>query len=627
MCGISASLAVDPHRPADLDAVRRMNAAQTHRGPDAEGLWSAGPCALGHRRLSIIDLSDEARQPLVNEDGTVAVVVNGEIYNFATLREELRAKGHTFRSQSDSEVVVHLWEEHGPDAVAKLHGMFALALFDAKQQTLLLARDRAGKKPLFWRRTARAFTCASELAALLQADPMDRPGVDLASIDAYLSLGYVPSPRSAFDGVHKLPAAHYALVRPGEEPTLHRYWSKPRGPLLTGDTRELARELRRLLAEAVRRRMVADVPLGAFLSGGLDSSAVVALLASQSSRPVKTFSIGFPQADFSEVTFARQVAQRYGTEHEELVVTPAMVDVVQDLSRHHGEPFADSSAVATWYLAKMTRRRVTVALSGDGGDEAFAGYRRYATARWAQAWDALPRALQPGAQRAVRAVGAAVYPFFGQYAARWSDGEAARYALLVTQFSDDEKEDLYEPALRVARTDAVTQRFASVLGESAHRGPMGRVADLDWQTYMVDDINVKVDIASMAHALEVRCPFLDTGVVEFAARLPDAALMRLRGKYLLREAVKELVPPSILRRRKMGFGIPLAHWMKHDLKPLVRETLLGARARTRGLFRADAVARYVDSLDGPAPQTDRVWTLLMLELWYQNFIDAPPAMG
>jgi asparagine synthase (glutamine-hydrolysing) len=627
MCGISAFLDVDPHRPADLDVVRRMNAAQTHRGPDAEGLWSHGPGALGHRRLSIIDLSDEARQPLLNEDGTVGVVVNGEIYNFAALREELRAKGHTFRSHSDSEVVVHLWEEHGPDAVAKLQGMFALALWDAKQRTLLLARDRAGKKPLFWRRTARAFTCASELAALLQGDPSDRPGVDLTAIDAYLSLGYVPSPRSAFEGVHKLPAAHYAIVRSGEAPSLHRYWSKPQGPLLTGDIRELADELRRLLAEAVRRRMVADVPLGAFLSGGLDSSAVVALLASQSSRPVKTFSIGFPQADFSEVAFAREVARRYGTEHEELVVTPQMVDVVQELVRHHGEPFADSSAVATWYLAKMTRRHVTVALSGDGGDEDFAGYRRYDTARWAHAWDALPAALRPGVQGAVRAVGDAVYPFFGEYAARWNDGEAARYGLLVSQFSNAAKDALYEPPLRAVRGDEVTRRFDAVLRERAHRGPMGRVADLDWQTYMVDDINVKVDVSSMAHALEVRCPFLDTAVVEFAARLPDAALMRVRGKYILREAVRDLVPEAILRRRKMGFGIPLEHWMRHDLNALVRETLLGERARARGLFRRSEVERYVDSLDGPAPRTDRVWSLLMLELWYRHFIDGAARAG
>jgi asparagine synthase (glutamine-hydrolysing) len=522
---------------------------------------------------------------------------------------------------------VHLWEEHGPDAVAKLQGMFALALWDAKQRTLLLARDRAGKKPLFWRRTSRAFTCASELAALLQADPTDRPGVDLSAIDAYLSLGYVPSPQSAFEGVHKLPAAHYAIVRPGEAPSLHRYWSKPRGPLLTGDTRELADELRRLLAEAVRRRMVADVPLGAFLSGGLDSSAVVALLASQSSRPVKTFSIGFPQADFSEVAFARQVAQRYGTEHEELVVTPQMVDVVQDLVRHHGEPFADSSAVATWYLAKMTRRHVTVALSGDGGDEAFAGYRRYATARWAHAWDALPDALRPGVQGVVTAVGGAVYPFFREYAARWDEGEAARYGLLVSQFSNAAKDALYEPALRGVRGDAVTRRFDAVLSERAHRGPMGRVADLDWQTYMVDDINVKVDVSSMAHALEVRCPFLDTAVVEFAARLPDAALMRVRGKYILREAVRELVPEAILRRRKMGFGIPLEHWMRHDLNALVRETLLGERARARGLFRMSEVARYVDSLGGPAPRTDRVWALLMLELWFRHFIDGAARAG
>jgi asparagine synthase (glutamine-hydrolysing) len=624
MCGISGYLSNDPARPADPAAVRRMNDAQAHRGPDAEGVWADGPCALGHRRLSIIDLSPEGRQPMTNEDGTVVAVVNGEIYNFAALREELVAKGHTFRSRSDSEVVLHLWEEYGEGCVARLFGMFSLALWDVRQQVLLLARDRAAKKPLFWRRGASAVTFASELGALVAAHPDERPEVDLTSIDAYLSLGYIPSPRSAYRGIEKLPAAHYALLRPGEAPRLTRYWRKPTGPALTGDDTELAGELRRLLAQAVRRRMVADVPLGAFLSGGLDSSAVVALMATQSSRPVKTFSIGFPQADFSEVGFAREVARRYGTEHQELVVTPQMIDVVHDLARHHGEPFADSSAVATWYLAEMTRAHVTVSLSGDGGDEDFAGYRRYGIARWGHGWDALPGALRPAAKGALAGFGRAFYPSFGRYAETLGDGEARRYALLVSQFDDAEKDALYEPELQRARGGEVLARFEAFLSESAHRGPMGRVADLDWQTYMVDDINVKVDIAAMAHALEVRCPFLDTDVVEFAARLPDRALMRLRGKYILREAVKGLVPSSILQRRKMGFGIPLIHWMRNDLKPLVHDVLLGETARRRGLFRRDAVERYVASLDGPNPLTDRVWTLLMLELWYRAYIDRAP---
>ncbi|MDB4932398.1 MAG: asnB 1 [Myxococcaceae bacterium] len=622
MCGISGFLSHDPKRPGDARAVQRMNDAIRHRGPDAEGLLADGPCVLGHRRLSIIDLSPEGRQPLPNEDGSVAVVVNGEIYNFQEIRDELVAKGHSFRSRSDSEVVVHLYEELGEACVARLHGMFALALWDSRRQRLLLARDRAGKKPLFYRHLREGVAFASEVHALATAFPDEPVEADLGVVDEYLTLAYVPSPRAAFKDTHKLPAAHYAVLEAGRPPRLERYWTRPVGPLRTESTAALADELLVLLRGAVRRRMVADVPLGAFLSGGVDSSTIVALMAEASDRPVKTFSIGFAEADYSEVAFARMVAKRFGTDHQELEVRADMVSVLPEIVRHHGEPFADSSAVATWYLSKMTREHVTVSLSGDAGDENFGGYRRYNTARIGHLYDRLPPALRGPAQAAFGAFGRTFFPYLGRYAARMSEGEAARYLVLVGQFVGAERDGLYGPRMRAARGDESQRRFERVLAASAGREPLGRVTDLDWHTYMIDDINVKVDIAAMAHALEVRCPFLDTAVVEFAAALPDRQLMhRGEGKRVLREAARRLLPAEVIDRKKMGFGIPLEHWFRHALRPMVNDLLLDRTARERGLFDPREVAALVATLDGRAPRYDRVWTLLMLELWLREFVD------
>jgi asparagine synthase (glutamine-hydrolysing) len=623
MCGISGYLSADPGGSADLEAVRRMNDAIRHRGPDAEGVWQHGPCALGHRRLSIIDLSAEANQPMCNEDGRIALVVNGEIYNFRELRKELVAKGHAFRSHSDSEVIVHLYEEYGSDCVRRLSGMFALALFDARDNRLLLARDRAGKKPLYYRRLKHGVAFASEAHALLTGFPHEAPEVDYGAIDEYLTLQYVPSPRSAYVGIAKLPAAHFAVLAPGGEVRIERYWSKPSAGAPTGSARELTDELARLLERAVGRRLVSDVPLGAFLSGGVDSSTIVALMATQSTARVKTFSIGFPHTDDSELRYARQVAQRYGTDHHEMIVEPAMTDVIGPIVRHHGEPFADSSAIAMYYLARMTREHVTVALSGDAADEVFAGYKRYVTARLGHVYDALPpiaRSIYRGALRAVLRYPA---PSAARYATAFPLGEATRYASLIGHFTPEEKAQLYLPRMQAVRSWDTIERFERVLGESAAGSAIGRLADLDFQTYLTDDINVKVDIASMAHALEVRCPYLDTEVVEFAARLPADMLMRARGKYLLRRVAKGRVPEPILRRRKRGFALPLKRWLRRDLRQMIHDVLLDRTARERGLFAPAYVGGLVASLERESTNVDRIWTLLMLELWFREFIDAP----
>lgn len=623
MCGVAGFLATDPRAPADLAATKRIADAIAHRGPDSAGFFSDGPCALGHRRLSIIDLSPEANQPMFNEDRSIVAVVNGEIYNFVELREELTRKGHTFRSRSDNEVVLHLYEEHGEGCIARLDGMFAVILYDIRKRKLLIARDRSGKKPLYYRQLSHGLALSSEVGALISAFPDQRPKVDLSAIDEFLTLQYVPTPHTAFVGAFKLPAAHYAYFGPGETPVPVRYWSKPKGEPYGGDADELAEELLRLLRAAVKRRLVSDVPLGAFLSGGIDSSTIVALMAQESTRAVKTFSIGFPNADDSELKFARLVAKRWNTDHHEEVVSPEMTSVVQATVRHHGEPFADSSAVAMYYLSKMTKKHVTVALSGDAGDENFAGYKRYNTARIGHLYDRLPYEGQLIFRAALEAFGRAIVPHVGAFAERLGSGEADRYVRLVGQFTNSEKRTLYLDPMRDAATNATIERFDRVLGESFAPSPLGRVADLDWQTYMIDDINVKVDIASMTHALEVRCPFLDTKVVEFAARLPEKMLMRLRGKWLLRRAVRGIVPRSILHRTKRGFALPLERWMKNDLREMVRDTLLDKRARERGLFEPKVVSELVDTLDTFHAATDRLWTLLVLELWFREFVDAP----
>ena len=622
MCGIAGLIARDG--PPDERAVRRMNAALRHRGPDAEGVWARGRGVLGHRRLSIIDLSPEATQPLLGCDRSIGVVVNGEIYNFVELRADLVRRGHAFRSNSDSEVVVHLYEEYGEGFVSRLQGMFAFALWDSTRERLVLARDRAGKKPLFYRMLPSGLAFASELHALVRAFPDLPAEPDLQALDEYLTLQYVPGPSTAYRGIFKLPAAHVAVVDRDGTFTSHRYWRKPTGEEARGSEAELAQELVRLLTIAVERRLVADVPLGAFLSGGIDSSTIVALMARASTRAVQTFSIGFPHASDSELPWARSVAARYGTVHHEAVVAPDVASVVTGSIDHHGEPFADSSAVATYALARMTREHVTVALSGDGSDETFAGYTRYATAQLAHVHDVLPAALRPLYRAALGSVARIAAPHAAGFVDHFADGEAVRYPYIMCQFTPEERRALLVPGAWPAATGAVTARFEQALADSDRRSRLGRLIDLDWATYLVDDINAKVDVASMAHGLEVRCPFLDTDVVEFAARLPRRMLMGVRGKRLLRRAVKDLVPAPILRRSKRGFALPLRRWMKEDLASAVRDVLLDRTARERGLFEPREVERLVTAVDTDYAAPERVWTLFVLEIWFRRFIDRSP---
>jgi asparagine synthase (glutamine-hydrolysing) len=634
MCGIAGFLLPQPTLPrADIEArLWAMLATLRHRGPDDEGVWTDGQGALAHARLSIIDLSPAGHQPIASADGEVWLTYNGEIYNFLELRAELEASGYVFRSRTDSEVIANGWHAWGPALFARLRGMFALAIWDRRQRRLILARDRLGKKPLYYAPTAAAFMFGSEIKALFAWPGLAR-AADLASIDRYLTLQYVPAPDTAFCGVKRLPPAHYLVVDADadgrwREPEPVRYWRLPEPEPARALPRAeaLAEELVAHLDEAVRLRMIADVPLGAFLSGGVDSSAVVAMMARAGQGPVRTFTIGFPTADYDETRYARLVARRYGTEHEEFVVEPDAVAILPRLVWHYGEPFADPSAIPTWYVSEMARRHVTVALNGDGGDEAFLGYRRYQAMRHLGRLDRLsPLAPQTAARLLATAPPAIARRLrLGQIRAMLAapaDRPERRYAGAIAFFADADKEAGYADAMRPYLANSALDLLAPHFAPGMSLVAGANRADI--HTYLPDDLLVKVDVASMAHGLEARSPLLDHVLVEWAARLPPETKMAGGGlKALFKRAMAPYLPREILRRRKMGFGCPIDRWLRGELKELAYDTLLSPQAKERGLMRPDYVARLLDEHCAyRANHHYRLWALLMLELWFRTWID------
>ncbi len=629
MCGIAGALAPRRDAPPPAGAAERFAAAMVHRGPDGHGFYARGPVALAHRRLSIIDLSEAGRQPMTNEDGRIAIVVNGEIYNHAELRADLVAKGHRFRSGSDSEVVAHLYEEVGARLPELLRGMFALAVWDAGTDTLLLARDRFGEKPLFYAERPDGFVFASELGALM-ADERTPAALSLPALDAYLALQYVPAPDTIYQGVKKLPAGHTLELRCGGTPVVRRYYRASFAPALAQlDEAEAVARVRHTVEKAVTDRLMSDVPLGAFLSGGIDSSIVVACMARATGAPVKTFSVGFAEGGRAddELPFARLVAQRYRTDHHELVVEPDMIGLLPSIVRHHGEPFGDSSAVPTRYLCELARRHVTVALSGDAGDEAFGGYRRYNWAHVADLLGRLPRPLGAMVAGALRAVPGGRARWLREYGARLSASEAERYLRLICHFSAAEKSAIYAPELRerFAR-DATAEAFAARLSASGARDVVSRLQDLDSDTYLPDDILAKVDVASMSHGLEARAPFCDHDVVELGAALPGRMkLRRGRGKAILKQAFADLVPEAIVSRRKKGFALPIGRWLAGRLHGVARDLLLSTAARQRGLFDPAAVEGLLDRHRAGEDHGERIWNLMVLETWFRELIDGRAA--
>jgi len=627
MCGIVGLVNLDG-QAADADLLERMNQSIIHRGPDEDGKYLAGPVGMAMRRLAIIDLAG-GQQPIANEERTAWIVFNGEIYNFRELKAELEKRGHHFRTDCDTEAIVHAYEEFGADCPRYLRGMFAFAIWDERRQELFLARDRVGKKPLLYAKTPSAFVFGSEFSALLLHPAVGRE-VDRGALDDYLSFMYVPAPLTAYRDIRKLEPGHSLTLRRDGELKIERYWEPDFSKKLKITEEEAGERALELLREAVRIRLMSEVPLGAFLSGGIDSSAVVALMAEESSTPVKTFSIGFEEQDFSELHHARRVAERVGADHHEFIVRPDALEVLPTLVEHYGEPYADSSAIPTYYVARETRKHVTVALNGDGGDECFAGYERYAAMQLSERYRKLPGVLREQvirraaemlpisetrpskARRARRFLRAASLP------------PVERYMNWVSIIQRDTKDELYTDEFRaeVGGKDAgawLRPWFARANGA----GVVDAALLADTMTYLPNDLLVKVDIATMAVSLEARSPFLDHHVIEFAASLPENLKLRgLTTKYLLKKTLARLLPSENLTRTKMGFGVPIGHWFRGPMRGFLSENLLSDRASRRGLFRPEAVRRMVElHTRGERDYTHHLWTLLMLELWFQRFID------
>ncbi len=619
MCGIAGAISYGAER-ISFEDLRSMCAAMAHRGPDDEGFRLEHGVGLGMRRLKVIDL-ETGQQPIANEDGSVWAVLNGEIYNYRELRNSLRAHGHHFRTATDTEVIVHLYEEEGESFVRRLRGMFALAVWDSRSRTLLLARDRFGIKPLYYCEAGGKFYFASELKALLQIDEIPR-SINLTSLNHLLTWLTTPHAESIVTGIHKLEPASTLVtaagpcVRPGVR--IERYWQPRFAPEQGRSIEEWEERLRQLLEESVRMHLISDVPVGAFLSGGIDSSTVVAMMARLSSRPVKTFSIGFDEPGFDERPQARLVAEALGTEHHELMIEPGSPDVIEELAWYLDEPFGDSSAIPTYLVSKLAAAEVTVALSGDGGDELFGGYDRYVVEsreRWLR--------FVPGPARRL----------LGAVSARLPEGAKGKRLLRHASLPDDERyldaSTLFtiEDKRKLLRPEL----FASAGGDRFWRGPgtlqtngnwLSSLQLLDMERYLPLDVLAKVDRMSMAHSLETRVPLLDHPLVEFAATIPpDLLLHKGSTKYLFKRAMRGILPESILTQPKRGFAIPLGRWFKGELGVFARDLLLSKGSHTRGFFQAGQVERVLESCR-PGELGLQAWTLLSFELWCRTFLDA-----
>jgi asparagine synthase (glutamine-hydrolysing) len=627
MCGITGILDIRGASPTDRVLLRRMTDVIAHRGPDGDGFFHAPGVGLGHRRLAIIDLAT-GDQPMFNEDRTVCVVFNGEIYNFQPLAAELAALGHRFRTHSDTEVIVHAWEEWGEACLDRFNGMFAFALWDSRTETLFLARDRLGEKPLYYSLLADGrLLFASELKSLLCSPDLDRT-LDPQAIEEFFAFGYIPEPRSIYRSVRKLPAAHYLRVRRGAPPAAPTaYWDVRFAEDRRLHLEEVSEELVLRLREAVRMRMIADVPLGAFLSGGVDSSGVVALMAGLKPEPVTTFSIAFGLRGWDESPYAAAIARRYGTDHHSREVDPDSFDLLDRLASIYDEPFGDSSAIPTFRVCAMARENVTVALSGDGGDEVFAGYRRY---RWHSVEDQVRRLLPQMVRAPVFGILGRLYPKLdwlprllrAKATLQELAGDAASaYYASVSVTGEALRRRLFSPALRrelqgYSAGELIREHIARCGSEDA----LSQAQYADFKTWLPGDILTKVDRASMASSLEVRVPLLDHTLVEWAARLPAALKLRGgEGKYVFKSALEPYVPHDILYRPKQGFSVPLAAWFRAPLRERLDRALRGSVLRETGLFDGAVVDRLIaQHQSGSFDHSPALWTLLMFDAFLRN---------
>ncbi|MGK7905037.1 MAG: asparagine synthase (glutamine-hydrolyzing) [Hormoscilla sp.] len=626
MCGICGWINQHPLINDNRSILERMNATLTHRGPDEGGAVLLENAGLAMRRLSIIDLAT-GQQPIANESETCWIVFNGEIYNFLELRQELEAKGHYFRTRTDTEVILKAYEAWGTECVHLLRGMFAFAIYDRPKNQLFLARDRAGQKPLYYYQEANRFIFASEIKALLAHRSVPRR-VNRPVIPLYLAYGYVPAPDTMFEKIYELPPGHAAIARSGQL-SIYPYWdvSYPSNPDRQLSESEIIPKLQGLLKESVRLRLISDVPLGAFLSGGVDSTAIVAYMAQLMSQPVRTFAIGFADdPSFNELEYARMAANTYGTDHHEFIVRPDAIELLPKLVWHYDQPFADSSAIPTYLVSQLTRQQVTVALTGDGGDELFAGYERFAASRLAEIYRRTPKLLQTALIYLLRNLPESTgYNSFVRRTRRFVESAplplAQRYlgwvGIFQTNFIRELMADRFELDL--------ASHFQTYLVEPVREcNPLSQLLYVNTKTYLSGDLLVKSDRMSMANSLEARCPFLDHQLIEFAASIPENLKLKgLATKYILKKALEGIVPSHIIHRQKHGFGVPIGRWFRTDLKDYVPELLLSGDSLNRGYFRPEFLRQLIDEhQSGKCDRAHQLWTLLTLEIWHRLFIDS-----
>jgi asparagine synthase (glutamine-hydrolysing) len=624
MCGIAGFISKTERPAAESRAMLdRMCRIITHRGPNEQGMMTAGRAALGMRRLSIIDLKT-GQQPIYNEDGNLAVVFNGEIYNFQELKIELEKLGHKFKTHSDTETIVHSYEEYGADCVNHLRGMFAFAIWDQAKQALFIARDRVGKKPLYYFVSNEGdLVFGSELKVLLEHGSL-RPEVDTAALDAYMTFGYVPEEFCILKGVKKLLPGHFLTFAEGKVST-KQFWDFDYSETLIKSEDEYVETLREKIKDAVKVRLISEVPLGAFLSGGVDSSTIVGFMSQLLGQPVKTFSIGFEEDSFSELKYARIAAKHFSTEHHEFIVTPDMCDVADELVWHFDEPFADSSALPTYMVSKLAREHVTVALSGDGGDELFAGYTRYVTDRKRSGFAKLPAAVRSGVLQPVSEMlpsGA----FGKNYLYNVSLDPIGRYLNSISHYSAMQKKSLYSAALRekLNGTFGAAEHIYRRYAEAVRSGdPVDALLYLDSKTYLPGDILTKVDRMSMAVSLEARVPLLDHELIDFVTKIPaDMKLKGLETKHIFKKAARGIVPDAILDRPKQGFGVPINEWINLQLRDRMLGMLNEKRTVERGYFESAYVQNLLSEHQrGRRDHAWALWGLWMLELWHRRYID------
>jgi len=636
MCGICGIVNFNGKK-IDEKILKKMNDVLYHRGPDEEGYYIKSQVAsrksqvavgMGMRRLSIIDL-EGGSQPIYNGDKSIAIIENGEIYNFLELRKDLE-KRHRFYTKTDTEVVVHLYEEYGIDCLKYLRGMFAFAIWDDNRKQLFLARDRVGKKPLYYTWLNGNFYFASEMKSFLEVSEFKKE-INLKAIHYYLTYQYIPSPMTIWKGVYRLEPASYLVLNKEGRLKMTRYWSIDFRKKTKLSFEESKRRIRDLLKEAVRLRLISDVPLGAFLSGGIDSSIIVGFMSQLSSKPVKTFSIGFQEQEFSELEYARIVAKRFGCDHHEFIVKPDYIDILPKIVWHYDQPYADSSALPSYYVAQMARRFVKVALNGDGGDENFAGYNRYKYQMLLcyRIYDKLPELFKRSLNRFAnqRSHSLKEKNFFGKLRRffKYANMDVAeRYFEYMTIFKDEEKRLLYNPEMKksakdIESLDYLKSFFLSYKGDDS----INKFLYVDLLTYLPEDLLVKMDIATMMNSLEVRSPFLDHKLIEFVAGIRGNLKLRRRiGKYILKEALDGFLPPEIIKRDKMGFGIPISTWFKADWKNYFREVVLSKKSLSRGYFNKVYIEMlWKQHISGYKDNGYKLWMLLMLELWHRVYMD------